>query len=326
MAIPTGGFGSRFRVSCLIGQPLALRAFDRNGFALDVIDAELGARVLPKIELGQVAVKVLGVDMLVNADDATLEDREETFERVSVHVATPPLKFGMVNRAVTRRAGKLKHRGAIRHQAAGAIKLTVEQATNAAMVDDHGTNRATALHKAENLDVALAAPGATARLGRAAHFHVVGFDRLASTSNRAALVRRHHFADAMPEVPRGFHAAAKHPLKLARRDAFFRGAKQMDGLQPDAQGKVAVLENRTLAHRKGRTTAGVAFAQSDLDDAFRVLLAGLGVDACQAADPVAERPTMRARRAFRPQLAFDVIESGFLAKEPRIGKDGLGHG
>jgi len=32
----------------------------------------------------------------------------------------------------------------------------------------------------------------------------------------------------MAQMPRRFHATAKHPLKLARGDAFLRGAKQMD--------------------------------------------------------------------------------------------------
>ena len=31
-------------------------------------------------------------------------------------------------------------------------------------------------------------------------------------------------------------------------------------------------------------------------------------------------------RTFRPQLRFNVFKSGFFVKEPRIGKDGLGHG
>jgi hypothetical protein len=35
---------------------------------------------------------------------------------------------------------------------------------------------------------------------------------------------------------------------------------------------------------------------------------------------------MRTNRTFGPQLAFDVIESGLFAKEPGVGKDGLGHG
>jgi len=128
------------------------------------------------------------------------------------------------------------------------------------------------------------------------------------------------------KVPSGFHAAAERSLKLARRDTFLRRAKQVDGLKPHPQGKVAVLENRALAHRKGGAAAGVALAQPDLHDAFGVLLAGLGADALQPPDLIAECSAMRANRASRPNLRFDVLESGFFAEKPRIGKDGLGHG
>jgi len=129
----------------------------------------------------------------------------------------------------------------------------------------------------------------------------------------------------MAKMPSGFHAAAKHPLKLARADTFLAGAKQMDGLQPHSQGKVAILENRALAHRKGRATARIALAQADHGDAFGVFLAGLGMDV-QATDFLCPRAAMRANRSFGPKLAFDVIKRGLLAKEPGVGKDRLCHG
>ena len=321
-----GGTASRFRMSCLIRQPLAWRAFEGHLLALHVVNAELGAGVHSEVKFCQIAVEMFGVDVLVNANDAALEDREKPFKRIGMHVAALPLKFGMVNRAMAGCAGKLEHRGAIRHQAALRVELRIEKATDTAMVDDHRADRAAAFNEAQNLYIALATSGPTAGLGRLTHFHVVGLDRLAGAANWAAFVWRHHFADAVAKVPSGFHAAAEHPLKLARRNTFLRRAKQVDGLQPHFQGKVAILENRALAHGKGGATAGVALAQPDLHDAFGVLLAGLGAHALQPPDLIAECSAMRANRAIRPNLRFDVLESGFFAKEPRIGKDGLGHG
>jgi hypothetical protein len=45
--------GLRF-TSCLIGEPLALGALNRNRFALSIVDTELGTSVLAEIELGQI--------------------------------------------------------------------------------------------------------------------------------------------------------------------------------------------------------------------------------------------------------------------------------
>ena len=43
--------------------------------ALHVIDAKLGAGVLPEIEFRQIAVKMLAIDVLINADQSAFEDR-----------------------------------------------------------------------------------------------------------------------------------------------------------------------------------------------------------------------------------------------------------
>ena len=171
-------------MSCLVRQPLARRAFDGNGGTLHVINAKLGAGVLPEIELGQVTVKMLGVDVLVNADNAALEDRKEAFKRVGMHVAALPFKLGVVNRAMAGRASEFENWRAIRHQPTAAIKLAIEQPADAAMVDDHRADRAATLDKAQHFNVALASTGAFPRLNRTAQFHIVGFDRLAFAANR----------------------------------------------------------------------------------------------------------------------------------------------
>jgi hypothetical protein len=45
-------------ISCLIRQALALCAFNRNSLSLHVVDAKLGAGILPEIELGQIPIKM----------------------------------------------------------------------------------------------------------------------------------------------------------------------------------------------------------------------------------------------------------------------------
>jgi hypothetical protein len=155
----------------------------------------------------------------------------------------------------------------------------------------------------------------------------VGFNRLAVSAKRGCAVRRFHdFADAMRQVPRGFHATAEHALELARGDAFLRRAKQMDGLQPQPQRQVAILKNRALAHRKGRATACVAFAKANDIDARRMLFRGLGTHALKPADLLSRCPAIGTNRAVRPQMAFDVFEGGFFPEKSGIGKDGGRHG
>jgi hypothetical protein len=83
----SGDSGSRFLVSCLVREPLPGRAFDGDSFALHVVNAELGAVVHAEVELREVAVKVLAIDLLVDADQAALEHRKEPFKRVHMHVA-----------------------------------------------------------------------------------------------------------------------------------------------------------------------------------------------------------------------------------------------
>jgi hypothetical protein len=113
--------------------------------------------------------------------------------------------------------------------------------------------------------------------------------------------------------PRGFHAAAQGPLKLAGRVAFLAGTKQVDGLQPKPQAEVAILENGADPNRK-LLAAGVALTQARA--------AGF---ASQAPDFVASCLAMRADRAIRPKPGFDVLESGFFGVEMGAGKNRFSH-
>jgi len=138
--------------SCFVGQPLSFDALKREVRALRVIDAKLGAGIHAEIELGQVTVKMLGVDMLIHADNASLENREKAFKRIGMHVAACPFVLGMVNGFVLRRL-IFEYWRTIRHQAAFAVKLAVEQAANAAMVNDHGADRAAAFDEAQDANI-----------------------------------------------------------------------------------------------------------------------------------------------------------------------------
>ncbi len=49
-------------------QALSFSALDGNSRSLHIINAETCPIVLAKIELGQIAVKMPGIDVLINAD------------------------------------------------------------------------------------------------------------------------------------------------------------------------------------------------------------------------------------------------------------------
>ena len=84
-------------MSCFVSEPLPGRAFNCNRGALHVINAKLGAGVHAEVKFGQVAVEMLGVDMLVHANDAPLKNAEKSFERIGMYVTARPFELGMVN-------------------------------------------------------------------------------------------------------------------------------------------------------------------------------------------------------------------------------------
>jgi hypothetical protein len=59
-----------------------------------VVNAEFGAGILAEIELRKISVKVLLIDVLIDANEAAFQNRKETLQRVGVHVAAHPLKLG----------------------------------------------------------------------------------------------------------------------------------------------------------------------------------------------------------------------------------------
>ena len=74
---------------------------------LGITNAKPDAVVLAKIKFGQITVKMLAIDVLVNADDAALEDREKSFKRVGMHVTARPLELGVVDPFVLGEAAEL---------------------------------------------------------------------------------------------------------------------------------------------------------------------------------------------------------------------------
>jgi len=60
--------GFRFAMNCLVREPLAASRTNRPRHTLGIVDAQLLTVVLVEVKLRQIAVKVLGIDALVDAD------------------------------------------------------------------------------------------------------------------------------------------------------------------------------------------------------------------------------------------------------------------
>jgi hypothetical protein len=117
----------------------------------------------------------------------------------------------------------------------------------------------------------------------------------------------------MGEEPGGFHAALEQALNLAGGDTFLAGAHQMDYLKPQMQLEMRPFENSADPDSEG-LLAGIALAETSA-----------GGFSLKPTDPLAFA-TERANRTRRPQIALDVLESGFFAMEVIGGQNGMGHG
>ena len=71
-----------------IGQALADDTLERANGAPLVVDAQRAPGIIPEIELGKVAVKVLFLAVLVNAHHSALENTERALNGVGVNVAS----------------------------------------------------------------------------------------------------------------------------------------------------------------------------------------------------------------------------------------------
>jgi len=236
--------------SRFVGEALALGSRDAASSALFVVDAELSPVVPAEIELREVTVEVLGVHLLVDADHAALEDREEAFDGVGVDIAPDVFLLGVNDDLVAGSLGRvLEAHGTVRDQARALAEVLVEDASGALGVHGQRAGDTVAINEAEDALVAALAVRALLGVMGIGNEGLVNLDGRAFAANRAgAGSRGHGFTDAMAEKPGGLHADAQGPLKLAGRNAFLGRAKQVDRLKPEMQGAMTGLEDRAHAH------------------------------------------------------------------------------
>lgn len=258
-------------MSCFIRQALALCAFERKGSALHVVHAKLLAVAVAEIELAQIAMQMGFAHVLINAVHAAFQDREESFYGVGVSVAAHVFVGIVLDGAVRCKipADGGKRCFLIGHELAFGRSMAAQnrvQGVGANVRHVEGPCRAVTLDQRQNRPhVAGAGVNLGSRL--AANIGQVRLKGTTFTSHRRAnaiLGRLHDFADSMGQEPSGLHAAIEGPLNLAGRDALLACGNELDGLEPQVQREMAVLEDAADPHGDPRARSGDARSQEAL--------------------------------------------------------------
>jgi hypothetical protein len=307
--------------NCSIGQALANRTEQDAISAVGIANAQADAVVIAEVEFSHVAAQVGLRAMLVDALHPALEDRIEAFHGVGVDVAVANVfACGVAGEIVSREvlvdsailASIVGHdvRGVVhvgfddRHQGCGRSAGYVE-------ADDARPFGAALDQGQDGVLVTSAALDWHAFL--AADEGFVDFDNPAFSAKRRHDAAFHRFTDAVREEPSGLQCASEHPIKLVAGNALFAGAKQVNGLQPKVQFKVAILENGAVTNRE-ILPAGVALAQAN---PRRLTL--------KRANPL-RAFAVGANRPLRPKAGFHIGEGSLFIVKTRSGKNRSSHG
>ena len=104
-------------------------------------------------------------------------------------------------------------------------------------------------------------------------------------------IRAHGFANAVAHEPRGLESDAKGAVELVRADALLAARHQVEGLQPEVQRNVALLEDGADGHPE-LAAAGIALVEAEAG--------GLALEPGDAMPGAA----VWAHGAVRPDLGF----------------------
>src|SRR5579863_3415040 len=311
--------------SRFISKPLSFDATKRSVGARNVVEAKLLALVIAEIELSKVAMQMLFAAMLIDAEHAAFEDAEIPFngvgayDGISAHVVVGIFLAAMVNGFVAlkflTKLGVLNR--LVSHDDVLFRRVLADDRKNILFLGAlhmEGASARAAMDKGQdNVLMRIAAPPFDAFLATYESF--VNLDNAAFAAHRRQVVMLlHGEANAMAQMPSGFHAASEHALNLAGRDTLLAGAHKVDDLQPQMQRQMGRLEDGSHTHGKG-FAAFVALIKAapsslafHLAKAFRIAVAA-----------------MMANWTIWPQARLNVRECGVLILEAIFGKNRAGH-
>lgn len=255
--------------------------------------------------------------MVIRADDAALEYREEVFSGVAVLVAAKAgeLLYAVIDRIVSAELATdtLIDRAFVGHKVGAAVNVGNQQGADVLCVDIGNVEAADMTFTFDQRDNGFLGGGDTvsAVTGLAAHIGFIGFYNAAATAKGVIAGRTvHRFADTVAKEPSGLVGNANHAGHLACAHALLGSGHDMRCQQPFVQRNVAALHNAASADGE-LVAAIVAKEHASLRLAAHAVNAG--------------RTTVRAIRLTIPTRYFEVCKRlGFVVKD-RVGYVGY-HG
>jgi hypothetical protein len=228
-----------------------------NIFGLAIVEAER--------ELIQVERQILFADVVIGADDSTLQERPERFDILSVHVAAHVLASAVrdhfvrhflldvsITGVLIRRdqINFIAHRFADESSQGFSVRVLDHLADHVALARDRADHGKLASRASAGL---LFVPMAIAVLSADVSF--VDFD---DAHKLAELRIGKSGAQPMAHKPRGaVRTCSHHPMNLQGADPFLAGQHQVQNLKPNQQPIVRVLENRVDGDREPIRRAGI---------------------------------------------------------------------
>jgi hypothetical protein len=299
-----------------ISKPFADAAAQCPIGTLKIIDSERDAIGIPEIELGEIAMQVLLADVLIDAIDPALKDREEVFRGISVGIAADVFVLRVNDGLVAREflARFPVNAALIGSQVRGFIDPFLKnwpQVRRIHFWDVMRPDAAFALDQGDNGFLGGRSP-IRPIAGATADESFVAFDELTFATQGPDVVNaqiRHRLADAVRQEPRGLQGDAEDAVQLVAAHALFGRAKQVHCLQPNMQLHMAGLEDSAHLHGKG-LAASVPLVDADP-----------GAVALQWPAFV-DDAAMRAWPTVGPKSRLDEPIGGFFTVEMGGGKDG----
>ncbi len=298
-------------VSRSIGEPLADNAAQRPIGALYVVHAEHDPVVVSKIKLGEVTMQVFFADMLVNAIDAALEDREVSLSGIGGRIAARVIDGAVTGEPL---ASFPVNAALVGSQVRSDINFGLKDWTQIGgshLWDMMGTDAPFTFDQSDD-GFLRGGISISAVPGFAADESFVRLNKFALAAERPGVVNmevHHRLAEAMRQEPCGLQGDAEHAAELVGAHTLLAGAKQVHCLQPDMQFNMAGLEDGADLDSKG-LAAGVAFVHPD---------AGALAPQWPA---LVDNAAVRTWPAIGPQPRLDEPIGGFFAMEMIGGKDG----
>lgn len=332
-----------FATSRSVGEPLAGSTRQGAGSAFTIFDPKSRAVRVAKIELGEIAMQVPFVAMLVDAPHPALENREKAFNGVGVHLPAHVFLGAVVDGFVAGELAPDAEIGAplVGHQRAlgigvrendlpqfvGSGVVSHERTSFTATFDERNDGEFVARLNFAPVPAALIVelPGIRQRVALFADESLVNLYNFSLATQRPEhiRVRSHHQPDPVAHVPSGAQGDAENAMQLVAADPLLRRAHEHDGLQPQVHWNVAVLEDGSDLDGKG-LAAGVALPKAQDELAFGIELAWFGALVFQLPGSIHDA-AMRADAAMRPQTPFDIGDGGLLVTESAAIENGIRH-